>query len=105
MDAVGKHGRGAESIVDSRKVAGFWVGSGAKVMVKNALCSPELKDWLLRFTATCTNIGYTKEVTAVYKVKLQGQKAENFPFSEDENIHGQTLWIDNCFAANWNCRI
>lgn len=59
-----------ESIIDWRKVTGFWVGSGAKAMVKNALYSPELKDWLLRFAATCTDIGYTKGVTTVYKVKL-----------------------------------
>lgn len=70
VDAIGKHGGGAESIADWRNVAEFGVRSGAKAMVKNALCSPELKDWLLCFTATYTDIRYTKEVTTVYKAKL-----------------------------------
>lgn len=61
VDEVDKYKGGAESIANWRKVAKFYAGSGAKAMVKNALCSPELKCWLLRFAATCTDIGYTKE--------------------------------------------
>lgn len=56
-------------------------------MVKNYLCSSGLKDWLLCFAATCTNIGYTEGVIAVFQVKLKNKKAAEFPFFEDENMN------------------
>lgn len=52
-----------------RKVAKFWSSIVAKTMVRNALCSPELKEWLLTFAAKCTNIRYTKRVAAVFTAR------------------------------------
>lgn len=60
-------------------------------MVRNALCAPELKSWLLRFGAVCTDIGYTEGVSVVYKTKLTGQKAKDFPYYEDGNMDNKTF--------------
>lgn len=60
-------------------------------MVRNALHAPELKSWLLRFAAVCTDSGYTEEVSMVYKAKLAGQKADDFPYYEDGNIDEKTF--------------
>lgn len=74
-----------------RKVAEFWSGVGTKTMVRNWLCVPELKSWLMRFDAVCTDIGYTDRVLAVYKAKFAGQKAEEFPYYEDGNMDEKTF--------------
>lgn len=58
--AAGKREMGGLSVTDWRKVADFWSGVGAKTMVRNALCSYELNEWLLTLATKCIDIGYTE---------------------------------------------
>lgn len=56
-------------------------------MVKNVICALEMTSWLRRFAAVCTDIGYIDRVSAVFKAKLAGQKADDFPYCEDGNMN------------------
>lgn len=58
---------------------------------KNALSSPELKDWLLNFTVTYMDIGYTEGEIAVFDAKLPQEKTQDFPFYEEGNMDRETF--------------
>lgn len=71
-----------------KEVSEFWANMGAKMMVRNALCSPELKEWLLSFATKCTNIGYTGGVTALFIANRQKEKASKFLFYGEGDTDG-----------------
>lgn len=79
------------SFSDWRKVAEFWPGVEAKTIVRNALCSPELNEWLLTFTTKCTNIGYNEGVKVIFAANQQEENAVEFPYFEEGNIDGPTF--------------
>lgn len=78
--------REAQGAAEWRKVAEFWSSLGAEIMVRNALCASEMTSWLKRFSVVCADIRYIGGVSAVFKAKLAGKKAEEFPYYEDGNM-------------------
>lgn len=52
-------------------------------MVRNALCAPELKEWLLTFMTKCTDIRYNEGVTAVFEANRKKEKAAAFRFMKN----------------------
>lgn len=99
--AAGKREIGGSSVADWRKVAEFWSGVRAKTMMRNALCSPELKEWLLTLTTKYTDIGYTEGVTAVFASNQQRKKAAEFPILKKGTWMGQPLLMSKL----QNCKI
>lgn len=71
---AGNQGGGGANVARWREAVEFWSNVEAKIMVRNSLCSPELKNWLLAFTTKCTDIGYTEGVTAVFTANQQKEK-------------------------------
>lgn len=80
------------------KVAVFWSGLGAKIMVENCLCSNELKDQLLTYAAKLIDVGYAEGVDILFKAKLKEENAEEFPFYEEGNIDGD-IYVHEQVAA------
>lgn len=102
--AAGTKESGGVNVLKWKEAAEFWSSIGAKIMVRNTLCSPELKEWLLAFATKCTDIGYTERVTAVFAANHQEEKAAKFPFYNERDTDGPE-YIDGQIAQLQNGEI